>query len=328
MRDPEPEFHQYLIELGGWFGTLAEAEVRAVAGGAARVLGDRLMLVERSKLGGLRHLGASRRVLTALGRSDSVVAIPDELAGRLAGTFAVRFRDPRRLLGADDRRRIIGQVWRAHPAPAVDLQAPAHDLYAYVDGSGIRWGVKVADCAPELRGPSRRRPFVRSYEMPSRKARVLVNMSAPGPGKGFLDPFCGTGSLVIEAARVGCLASGSDLDRRAVEGAVLNMEHEGISASLRAANALTSEAWAANYACVATDLPYGRSASRNRTAGTDLYRGFLDAAGGAVVQGGTAVVMSLECDTPTVELSGWEVADTHIEVARTVTRAITTWRRV
>jgi tRNA (guanine10-N2)-dimethyltransferase len=253
--------------------------------------------------------------------------VPDTVAAGLSGTFAVRFVDPQHALSNADRQRIIATIWRAHPAPRVDLRTPDHDLSVFVTDAGLWFGERLAECAPELRRSAPRRPFVRSYETPPRKARVLVNLSGAGVDHLFLDPLCGTGALVIEAARVGSNSLGADLDRVAVTGAARNASHDGATAQFFVSDSRRAPLAGGVVDAVATDLPYGRSASRRGLAGSQLYLGLLDALTATTTLGARVVVMALADDTPKRPPAPWQLAWQCIEEARTVTRNIAIWRR-
>ena len=317
---------EYLVELGGWFDHLASAELRSVAAGRVDFVGHRLARVAGSPEELLR-LGGSRAVHAARGVTERASRIPDELVARLRGTFALRFHDPRHLLSEPDRRRVISLTWRAHPSPSVDLVHPSHEIHVFVETNGVWFGERVGECAPELRSKAVRRSFFRSYETPPRKARVLVNLSGAGPDRRFIDPFCGTGALVLEAERVGCRAVGSDLDPSAVAGAVLNGREGGFRASFLMADARRLPAPLEAFGCGATDMPYGHSASLRGTPGRQLYTEVLHRLSDVVVPGGRVVVMSLDTDQPRADPNGWALEWRCREETRTLVRAVCVWRK-
>lgn len=331
MRDPRPASQAdkgLLVELGGWFDHLARAELQTVSDHRAVSVSHRLALVADVAVADLARLGASRWVLANLGVTTSPELLPVGAAAALTGSYAIRFHDPGRRLSDADRRSVISAVWRAHAAPRVDLDHPEQDLHVYVTDGGLWFGALLVQCAPELHAQARR-PFTRSYELPARKARVLVNLSGAKPGRRFLDPCCGTGSLVVEAARIGCNAYGSDLEVRATQGSATNAAFHGTPATALAADARRLPIATGAIDSVATDLPYGRSARRRGTSGADLYRAVLTELQDTMTAGGRAVLMALHEDTPThPSPRGWEIAWSCLEDARTAIRSITVWHRV
>jgi len=56
-----------------------------------------------------------------------------------------------------------------------------------------------------------KRPFFYPGSMSPKLARCMVNLSRVTEGKLLLDPFCGTGGILIEAGLIGCKVVGSDI---------------------------------------------------------------------------------------------------------------------
>ena len=77
-----------------------------------------------------------------------------------------------------------------------------------------------------------KRPHFSPVSIRSHYARLLVNLSRAPVGGRFVDPFCGGGGIIMEAADIGCETTGIDISKDAVKGARVNMEHYGLDASL------------------------------------------------------------------------------------------------
>ncbi len=64
--------------------------------------------------------------------------------------------------------------------------------------------------------------------IPPKVARMMVNLAMSGYKANYkpklLDPFCGTGTILMEAALLGCVPFGSDLDYKSVLGSIKNMD--------------------------------------------------------------------------------------------------------
>jgi tRNA (guanine10-N2)-dimethyltransferase len=74
------------------------------------------------------------------------------------------------------------------------------------------------------------------------------------------DPFCGTGSFLIEAGLIGCRVIGADAQRHMVDGALSNLRHFDVTPE--AMVVADAEHPPVNEAdCIVTDPPYGRTAS-------------------------------------------------------------------
>ncbi len=151
---------------------------------------------------------------------------------------------------------------------------------------------------------ARKRPFFHPTAMNARDARMLVNLSAVLPGERFLDPFCGTGALLIEAALVGARVFGVDADMAMVEGARKNLAFFGLSGTVLHGDARILEG---EYDAIATDPPYGRS---SKVVGTDLRRLYMDAFSSmhdVLKRGRYCVVVGAEDLSPLLERAGFYV---------------------
>jgi len=140
-----------------------------------------------------------------------------------------------------------------------------------------------------------RRPRARAFFHPSamfpKLARLMVNLSAVGPGETFLDPFSGTGSTVIEACLVGAYGLGLDVDKRMVFGGRRNLRGFGLD---RESQVLRGDARFLPFRevdAIAGDVPYGRASSTKGTASRDLVEALLVRGRRCLRRGGRLVVM-------------------------------------
>jgi tRNA G10 N-methylase Trm11 len=68
------------------------------------------------------------------------------------------------------------------------------------------------------------RPYISPEISTSPKiCRTLLNVAGAKPGDTVLDPFCGTGTLLMEAAVLGMSSIGIDIDDNAVKGTIANL---------------------------------------------------------------------------------------------------------
>src|SRR5205807_2186404 len=103
------------------------------------------------------------------------------------------------------------------------------------------------------------RPFSLPISLHPKFARALLNLSRV-PMAGFvLDPFCGTGGLLLEAVSIGLRPIGLDRDRRMILGFRASLRGAGDGA-LGVADAGRLPLRGASVHGIATDPPYGRAA--------------------------------------------------------------------
>lgn len=176
----------------------------------------------------------------------------------MEGSFAVRKENiaNREVEGIE---RLIGEKIESEDNK-VDLDNPETVFKAYVLDDKVVLGRQMLDINRGLFGKrsNEKRPFSSPVSMDPVLARVLVNLSGVKPGEHVLDPFCGTGGILIEAGLCGTGVHGRDMNEEMVEGAEENLEAYGIinhDIKQRKVSEITTE----GYNTVITDLPYGKS---------------------------------------------------------------------
>ena len=178
------------------------------------------------------------------------------------GSFAVRCKV---LQGGEESKKIeekLGEELSTEDN-IVDLEKPETEIYAYVKEEKIVLGELVQDIDRGLfqKRSNEKRPFSSPVSLDPVLARVLVNLSGTPPGGKILDPFCGTGGILIEAGLCGILPLGTDTKKEMVEGTRDNLEEYGIiNHDIREKDAEKSlEAFDYDIDALITDLPYGKA---------------------------------------------------------------------
>ena len=160
---------------------------------------------------------------------------------------------------------------------SVDLENPDTVVKAYVMQRKLVLGEVVEDINRGLFDgrKNQNRPFSSPISLDPVLARVLVNLSGVKPGEKLLDPFCGTGGLLIEAGLCGVGVYGADISEEMAEGCEKNLEEYGIiSHSIRQGEISNVEEIFddQNFDAIVTDLPYGKASKKTDSAVED----FLD----------------------------------------------------
>jgi len=112
----------------------------------------------------------------------------------------------------------------------------------------------------------RYRPFFSPVSLPPVFARTLVNLCRVHAGGIILDPFCGTGGVIIEASMLGYRTIGSDRDMEMLKGTRINLEHFKLSSELIHSDVGDLEGKLSDHGIeyvdgIATDMPYGRAST-------------------------------------------------------------------
>src|SRR5271155_3954522 len=208
----------------------------------------------------------------------------------------------------------------------VSLDAPDREVSAYVSESGSRTYIAITMPGSMRQGWVARRPRSRAFFHPSaifpKLSRALVNLSGVQPGEAFLDPFCGTGSLLIEASIIGAEPVGVDLARKMVRGARRNSIKYG-QPWLGIVRADSRSLPVREVGGVATDIPYGRASSAGGVKSSELLSSLVEGAPQAVPKGRKLVVMHPK-SVKVEEAGGLRIEEElDIYIHRTLTRTIT-----
>ena len=158
--------------------------------------------------------------------------------------------------------RKLGELVLKEKATKVNLKNPNKTFIGILTDEKFIFGVKLAEIAPKpfVERRPKKKPFFHPSAMAAKLARCMVNLAKPKTGELLFDPFCGTGSMLIEAALIGCHVLGLDIQRRMVRGSLKNLAYfhinpEGVIVADARNTPITK------IECVVTDPPYGRSAT-------------------------------------------------------------------
>lgn len=104
-------------------------------------------------------------------------------------------------------------------------------------------------------------------------ARALVNLTGAAEGEVILDPFCGSGGLLIEAGLMGMKIIGYDIDEIMLRRARINFDFfkiKGFELERKDATTITE-----HFDFIVTDLPYGKSSKVSEKDLESLYLKFF-----------------------------------------------------
>lgn len=159
--------------------------------------------------------------------------------------------------------RLLGEIILGMAEKAkVNLQAPQKTFTGILTDNKLVFGLKLAEVPPKpfMERRPKNRPFFHPSAMPPKLARCMVNLAKPKAGDLIFDPFCGTGSMLIETALINCRVVGADIQRRMVKGCKANLAYYGIKPEgLIVADAKNPPITKVD--CVVADPPYGKSAT-------------------------------------------------------------------
>jgi len=238
---------------------LVAAECRALTGAVPDVDGiaacDRTDRIERAAF---VHRGV--RVITVAESFEELVEEVRVLGSDLdADGFRIDVHDP------SGHASLTGIAMVTALADAIpfwpDLSAPRH-RFVVVPTAGDRFvfGAVVAEADAGYRRHDSK-PWTTSSSLDSRFARALVNLVPDA--RSILDPCCGAGSIVLEAAALGLDAYGTDWKVPLVGMTRENLTHFGYDGTVVQADSRTHSQ---RVDAVVTDVPYGHAIDSDEAA--------------------------------------------------------------
>jgi len=279
-----------------------------------------------------------RRIIVAESEAD-----PGLVAGRIA--FARRvgllLDDPADASATVKGKKVRVSVFRTSPRQSkVDVDRVLRGLDADIDLENPDYELTVVEgekrylaltCPRAMKQDwhnhrPRRRAFFHPSAIFPKLSRALVNLTRCLEGQVLLDPFVGTGSILIEASEVGVEALAVDQTAKMCMGSLANMKKFAQSwLGVVRADAFSPPLTRVDG--IATDAPYGRASStRGRGAATVVQKA-LEAFPSVMVPGSRLVMMHpqhVQTETPP-ELAFEEAHN--LFVHKRLTRAITILRR-
>lgn len=122
-------------------------------------------------------------------------------------------------------------------------------------------------------------------------AAAMLRLAGVQPGARLLDPCCGSGTIVIEAALAGCAAQGGDSDPEAVAAARANAQAAGRAVPLEVWDAQALPLAGHSCDAVVTNLPWGRQVVVDEAI-ERLYAGVCAESERVLRPGGQIVVLT------------------------------------
>jgi tRNA (guanine10-N2)-dimethyltransferase len=255
-----------------------------------------------------------------------------EFADQSSKTYNIRAKKIKRKsqISSEEIERGIGKILYDKGFKA-DLKAPDIRYRAIISDSKCIFG-KVLECVNrsvfETRNPQNKPFFYPGVLMP-RLARAVVNIARVRQNDVVLDPYCGTGGMIVEAGLIGAEAVGCDVQKMILKGAKLNLDYYAVDYSVFLQDAGDMAIKDNCVDIVLTDPPYGRSALIQARSLEELMMHSLGEIFRVLRFGGSAVLVS-ECNIEKWAVNaGFVVRDVYTQrVHRSLTRRISVLEKV
>ena len=204
--------------------------------------------------------------LTTIACGATVAELVEAVAATVfdADRFRIDVHDPSSRLDRSTQRIATDLANVMHYGP--DLRDPQNRFLVIAAADGLRLARVERTTASTYRAHESK-PWTTSSSLTPRFSRALVNLVPEA--RSILDPCCGAGSIVLEAASLGLDASGADWKPAMVGMTKVNLAHFGYEAHVERIDSrlLTRHADA-----IVTDLPYGHAITTDEAT----VRGILE----------------------------------------------------
>ncbi|MDR1404217.1 MAG: methyltransferase domain-containing protein [Candidatus Methanoplasma sp.] len=223
-----------------------------------------------------------------------------------AGTFAIRAKRFEGMMKDVNSQKLISDVGSIFSKNNdVDLKDPdiivrmhmSDRVHLFIEERAIDRNVMEKRKVSE-------RPFFSPISLHPKYARTLINLTGAKRGDTILDPFCGTGGLVIEAAEMGMKTIASDFDEEMVLGCRENMDFYGLDlCDYETIDIKDIPERFSDIDIVVTDPPYGRSTKTGGENAADIHKNAMVSIPKVLTSAGKAgVILPYEAAFPQMEL--------------------------
>ena len=220
-------------------------------------------------------------------------------------TFAVRCHKIKneKELPIDKINREIGTI--LGKKKLVDLDNPETEIIVLISDR-IYLGISTTKTGYSkcLKHHVNHRPEFYPISLNPRMARAMINMAGVRDDEVLLDPFCGTGGILIEGADMDLKIIGQDIDSKMVEASVKNLEYFGFKGPIIEGDISTIKDLK-KVDVVVTDPPYGQSSSLKGEMRNELMKRTMNSIKNKIENGKRVVIVVPEKDM--ISTDGFEM---------------------
>ncbi len=246
------------------------------------------------------------------------------------GSIAIRCKNRSSHIRSEELIDQLGDIYTKKRT--VNLTKPDIEVRAVITEDTAYLGVKKADLDTshfqQRRGHLR--PFLSPITLHPKIARAMVNLSQVKKQQTLLDPFCGTGGILLEAGFIGAQIVGSDIEQKMIEGSKKNLEFYHLkNYRLYCADIGDIARYAPSVDAIATDFPYARATTTKGEQLKQLYKRAFETISQILKKNRYAVVGLSNEDIRTIGEQYLSIVATYpVKSHRSLTRYFVVYKRV
>jgi len=186
-------------------------------------------------------------------------------------TFACRVINlSKRRLDVQEIENTMGNMISKFSKAKVCLENPALVIYLIFTSSQSFFGFSTKFNKSKPPKKVKNHP----HELDSKLCRAMINLAGFKEGETICDPFCGTGTTLLQAESMGMRSIGIDFDKKMCEISKQNLKENRFNSKVVNADYTHLKKIMKKYDGVVTDLPYGR-ASKSSVNPEKLLRNLI-----------------------------------------------------
>ncbi len=173
-------------------------------------------------------------------------------------------------VGNNTAKKLSSIIYEKLDKPIVEVRNPKTEIVFFYKEDTVFVALLLNKVDKSyLKRKAHLRPELHPTSLHPGLARACINLTGLSKGK-LLDPFCGSGGILIEAGIMGFDITGYDLEKTMITKARKNLDYYNLNSNVKQKDALKIKG---NYDCIVTDLPYGKNSKASDIS--KLYSSFL-----------------------------------------------------
>ena len=176
------------------------------------------------------------------------------------GSIAIKYKNRSTKINSQPIVKSLAEIYTKERI--VNLEDPDVEIRVLITDKKIYVGLKIFEINRSQfeERKVQNRPFFSPISLHPKLARALVNLSSIKKGDILLDPFCGTGGILLEAGLIGAKVIGSDIEEKMIAGCKQTLDFFKISDyKLFCSDIGKVYENVSKVDAIVTDLPYGKS---------------------------------------------------------------------
>lgn len=190
----------------------------------------------------------------------------------LPGSIAIRYKNTSKNKNSQEIIKEIVEIYTKNKK--VNLTNPDNEIRVFITDSIIYVGKKISviDRSQYEKRKVQFRPYFSPISLHPKIARALVNLSGVRKNEKLLDPFCGTGGILLEAGLIGARVIGSDIEEKMIYGSKETLDFYKLKNYQLFCSDIGNIKKHVDFVdAIVTDLPYGKATTTKGENMDKLY---------------------------------------------------------